>query len=120
MTPILTMYSNALGVWGAWFMVVRVYGVNSADYWYYSGVMVHWWDPAAGLVKSIFFGAAIGLIACWKGFNCEPGASGVGKAATTAFVASFLAIIAMNFVLADFLNEMYYLIFPTGVQSPFL
>jgi phospholipid/cholesterol/gamma-HCH transport system permease protein len=120
MTPVLTMYSNALGVWGAWFMVVRVYGVNAADYWYYSGVVVHWWDPIAGLVKSLFFGAAIGLIACWKGFNCEPGASGVGKAATTAFVAAFLAIIAINFVLADFLNELYYTFFPTGVQSPFL
>ena len=65
-------------------------------------------------------GAAIGLISCWKGFNCDPGASGVGKAATAAFVASFLAIIAINFILADFLNELYYLFFPTGVQSPFL
>lgn len=119
MTPILTIYSNALGVWGAWIMVVKVYGVNSADYWHYTGIVVHWWDPVAGLFKSLFFGAAIGLIACWKGFNCAPGASGVGKAATAAFVASFLAIIAINFILADFLNELYYLIFPTGVVSAF-
>ncbi len=120
MTPILTMYSNALGAWGAWVMVVKIYGVNNADYWYYTGVVVHWWDPLAGLVKALFFGAAIGLISCWKGFNCDPGASGVGKAATSAFVASFLAIIAINFVLADFLNELYYVFFPTGVKSPFL
>ena len=120
MTPILTMYSNALGAWGAWVMVVKIYGVNAADYWYYTGVVVHWWDPIAGLFKSLFFGAAIGLISCWKGFNCDPGASGVGKAATSAFVASFLAIIAINFVLADFLNELYYVFFPTGVKSPFL
>ena len=120
MTPMLTMYSNALGAWGAWIMVVKVYGVNAADYWYYTGIVVHWWDPVAGLAKSVFFGAAIGLISCWKGFNCDPGASGVGKAATAAFVASFLAIIAINFILADFLNELYYVFFPTGVQSPFL
>ena len=120
MTPMLTMYSNALGAWGAWIMVVKIYGVNAADYWYYTGIVVHWWDPIAGLVKSLFFGAAIGLISCWKGFNCDPGASGVGKAATAAFVASFLAIIAINFILADFLNELYYFFFPTGVRSPFL
>ena len=120
MTPVLTIYSNALGVWGAWFMVVKIYGVNSADYWYYTSTVVHWWDPIAGLFKSLFFGAAIGLIACWKGFNCDSGASGVGKAATAAFVASFLVIIAVNFVLADFLNELYYMIFPTGVRSAFV
>ncbi|MCH2161612.1 MAG: ABC transporter permease [Phycisphaerales bacterium] len=120
MTPVLTIYSNALGVWGAWIMVVKVYGVNSADYWYYTGIVVHWWDPIAGLFKSLFFGAAIGLIACWKGFNCDSGASGVGKAATAAFVASFLAIIAINFVLADFLNEIYSLLFPTGIRSAFV
>ena len=117
MTPILTMYSNALGVWGAWFILTTVFAVNSADYWYYTGLVVHWWNPMAGILKSFFFGAAIGLVSCWRGFTCGPGASGVGRAATSAFVTSFLAIIALNLVLANFLNELYYAIFPTGVRS---
>ncbi len=29
-----------------------------------------------GLVKSVFFGLGIGLISCYKGFNCGTGASG--------------------------------------------
>ncbi len=117
MTPVLTMYSNALGVWGAWAVLTGIFGVNSADYWYYTGLVVHWWDPFAGLVKSIFFGAAIGLVSCWRGFTCGAGASGVGRAATSAFVTSFIAIIVLNLVLARFLNEMYYVLFPTGVKS---
>ena len=117
MTPILTMYSNALGVWGAWAVLTTIFGVNSADYWYYTGLVVHWWDPFAGLVKSVFFGAAIGLVSCWRGFTCSAGASGVGRAATSAFVTSFIAIIVLNLVLASFLNEMYYVLFPTGVKS---
>ena len=117
MTPILTMYSNALGVWGAWVVLTGLFGVNSADYWYYTGLVVHWWDPFAGILKSIFFGAAIGLVSCWKGFTCGAGASGVGRAATSAFVTSFIAIIIINLVLARFLNELYYVIFPTGVKS---
>lgn len=117
MTPILTMYSNALGVWGAWIVLTGLFEVNSADYWYYTGLVVHWWNPAAGLAKSVFFGAAIGLVSCWKGFTCGAGASGVGRAATSAFVTSFLAIIVLNLVLARFLNELYYMIFPTGVTS---
>ena len=117
MTPILTMYSNALGVWGAWVVLTGLFGVNSADYWYYTGLVVHWWDPFAGILKSVFFGAAIGLVSCWKGFTCGAGASGVGRAATSAFVTSFIAIIIINLVLARFLNELYYVIFPTGVKS---
>ncbi len=117
MTPILTMYSNALGVWGAWLVLTGLFEVNSADYWYYTGLVVHWWDPFAGILKSVFFGAAIGLLSCWKGFTCGAGASGVGRAATSAFVTSFLAIIIINLVLAQFLNDLYYIIFPTGVKS---
>ena len=117
MTPILTMYSNAMGVWGAWAVLTGLFEVNSADYWYYTGLVVHWWDPFAGILKSVFFGAAIGLVACWRGFTCGAGASGVGRAATSAFVTSFLAIIVLNLVLAQFLNELYYVIFPTGVKS---
>ena len=117
MTPILTMYSNAMGVWGAWAVLVGLFEVNSADYWYYTGLVVHWWDPFAGILKSVFFGAAIGLVACWRGFTCGAGASGVGRAATSAFVTSFLAIIILNLVLAQFLNELYYVLFPTGVKS---
>lgn len=117
MTPILTMYSNAMGVWGAWAVLTGLFEVNSADYWYYTGLVVHWWDPFAGILKSVFFGAAIGLVACWRGFTCGAGASGVGRAATSAFVTSFLAIIILNLVLAQFLNELYYVLFPTGVKS---
>ena len=46
----------------------------------------------------MFFGAAIGLVSCWRGFTCAGGASGVGRAATSAFVTSFLAINVINLV----------------------
>jgi phospholipid/cholesterol/gamma-HCH transport system permease protein len=112
MTPILTIYSNMLGCLGAWFVTVRVFGVNSADYWYWSSQFVSWREPTGGLFKSIFFGAAIGLVACFKGFNCRPGAAGVGQAATASFVSSFMAIIMLNLVLAQFLNTFTRLVYP--------
>ncbi|HWQ29230.1 MAG TPA: ABC transporter permease, partial [Dehalococcoidia bacterium] len=67
---------------------------------------VNWFDLVNGLTKSLFFGAAIGLIACHKGFTCRPGAVGVGRATTESFVASFIAIIVMNLVLAKLLNDI--------------
>lgn len=106
MTPMLTIYSDLLGVWGGWLITVQFYGVSSYDYWDFTAYFVNWWEPTSGLIKSVFFGGVIGLIACYKGFTCRPGAAGVGRASTEAFVYSFLAIIALNLVLARLLNEI--------------
>lgn len=106
MTPILTVYSDLLGVWGGWLVTVKFYGVSAFEYWDFTASFVSWWEPVSGLIKCIFFGASIGLIACYKGFSCGSGASGVGRAATESFVASFLSIIAINLVLAKLLNSI--------------
>ncbi len=111
MTPILTIYSDLLGVWGGWFVTVRIYGVSSWDYWNFTQSFVGWWEPFSGVVKSVFFGASIGLIACYNGFHSRPGAAGVGRAATDAFVQSFLAIIVLNLLLAKVLNTLHMIIF---------
>lgn len=106
MTPLLTVYSNLLGVWGGWLITVQFFGVPSHDYWEFTEFFVNWWEPTSGLIKSVFFGGILALIACYKGFSCRQGASGVGRAATEAFVASFLAIIMINLVLARLLNTI--------------
>ena len=116
MTPILTIYSDMLGSWGAWVVVVRVFDVPSADYWFHTANFVTWWEPIGGLAKSVFFGACIGLAACYKGFFCQPGAAGVGRAATAAFVSSFIAIIIINLVLAQFLNSLRQLVDPANAS----
>ncbi|MCZ6834215.1 MAG: ABC transporter permease [Planctomycetota bacterium] len=117
MTPLLTIYSDLLGVWGGWFVTVKMYDVSPYDYWEFTSFWVNWWEPTSGLIKSVFFGGCIGLIACYKGFNCSEGASGVGRAATEAFVMSFLAIIAINLVLAGFLNTINHLFIETQIIS---
>ncbi len=111
MLPVLTIFSNLMGVAGGWYICVRGYGVNAADYWDFSARFVTNYDIISGLVKTAFFGLAIGLISCYKGFNCDSGAAGVGRAATQAFVTSFIVIIMMNFFLAKFLRDFYFLLF---------
>ncbi len=106
MIPILTVVSNLCGVWGAWLVTVKFYGVSGIRYWDFSASFIDWFDVTNGLVKSLFFGAAIALIACYKGFSCRPGAQGVGRATTEAFVASFVAIVMTNLVLAKLLNDI--------------
>jgi phospholipid/cholesterol/gamma-HCH transport system permease protein len=75
------------------------------------------WNLMEGVLKSVFFGASIALIGCYKGFTCGAGASGVGRACTESFVASFMAIIVLNFFFARLLQDWYVTIY--GVVSIF-
>jgi phospholipid/cholesterol/gamma-HCH transport system permease protein len=106
MIPPLTIVSNLCGVLGGWAVTTRYYTADATLYWKYTEIFVGWFDLVNGLIKSLFFGAAIGLIACYKGFNCKPGAEGVGRATTDSFVSTFLAIIALNLILAKILNDI--------------
>ena len=117
MTPVLTVYSDIVGSLGAWLVVTGYHGVTNADYWHYTAQFVSVWDPLAGVVKSVFFGLAIGLVSCYKGFHCAGGASGVGRASTESFVASFLAIIFINMILAQFLGELQRILDPASMKT---
>jgi len=115
--PILTIWSDLLGVLGGWFISTQTLGVASGPYWAHSSYSVDNWQLFEGVIKAAFFGAAIGLIACYKGFTCGSGASGVGRACTESFVASFLCIIALNLITAQLSKEMYVAIY--GLKSAF-
>ena len=68
---------------------------------------VELWDIMTGICKGLFFGAAIAVISCYKGFHCRQGAQGVGRACTEAFVGSFISILALNFVFAVVTKAIY-------------
>jgi phospholipid/cholesterol/gamma-HCH transport system permease protein len=117
LTPLLTCYADFLGVIGGYLISVQYYGVSAVLYWRNSAQSLENWDVFTGLFKSLLFGGAIAIIACYKGFNCRPGAEGVGRACTEAFVASFVCILAIDFFMAVFLKGFYEALW--GAQSVF-
>lgn len=106
LTPILTLYANMTGSLGGWFISVIQRGVDNGPYWDYTRMSVGNFDLFSGILKSFFFGAALGLISCYKGFYCRPGAEGVGRACTEAFVTSFMAILTLDYFLAEALQSL--------------
>jgi phospholipid/cholesterol/gamma-HCH transport system permease protein len=107
MVPVLTVFSDLMGIYGGYVVTVQGFGVSAGAYWERSREIIKAFDVTSGLFKSAFFGLAIGLISCYKGFTCKSGAEGVGRAATESFVTSFMAIIIINFVLAAFSKDFY-------------
>ena len=115
--PLLTILANSMGVLGGLFISTRVYHIDVHHYLAHSQGYVGLWDIGTGLIKPMFFGAAIALISCHRGFQSEGGSEGVGRAATQAFVRSFIAILIIDFVLAMFLNTLHERLWPrTGTK----
>ena len=104
--PILVVYADFMGILGGYAVSVFVYGLNGQEFWRNAELTVKTFDVFYGPIKSVFFGTVIGLVSCYKGFRCEAGAAGVGRACTQAFVANCMAIIAMDFFLGMFLNRI--------------
>jgi len=115
--PILTIYSDLLGIMGGWLVSVRGLGIANEPFWTNAAQGVETWQIMEGIIKSFFFGGAIGLISCYKGFTCGSGASGVGRACTESFVASFVAIIVLNFFFAQISKDWYLTLY--GAKSLF-
>jgi phospholipid/cholesterol/gamma-HCH transport system permease protein len=113
--PALTIMADFMGVVGALFYAVQLLGIDYHHYLENSQHFVGNFDLFAGVFKSMFFGAAIAVIACYRGFNCDPGAEGVGRAATTAFVYSFVMILLLDLLLGIALDGIYFTLWP---QAP--
>ncbi len=59
-----------------------------------------------GVVKTIFFGFAIGLIGCYQGLRTTGGTEGVGKATTTTVVMVSISILISDY----FLSKIFWLV----------
>lgn len=115
--PLLTIMADFMGVLGGALVSIKIMHVADYHYWYHSRITVSTWDISVGIFKSIFFGAAIALISCFRGFRAGAGAEGVGRAATEAFVFSFVAILVVDFFLGILLNSIYFMLWP-GATIP--
>lgn len=112
--PALTIMADFMGIVGGYFFSVIVFGIDHAQYLKNSRDFVGGFDFFTGIFKSVFFGAIIAIVSCYRGFHCQAGAEGVGRAATAAFVQSFVMILAVDIVLNMFLDGIYYTFWPTS------
>jgi phospholipid/cholesterol/gamma-HCH transport system permease protein len=112
LTPVLIIYADLLGVMGGAFVSFFQLGINARAYWGFSANGVELWDVTVGVIKGFFFGGAIAVISCYKGFTCKEGARGVGEACTEAFVASFISILALNYALGVIFKAIYNTFWP--------
>ncbi len=106
MMPFLAMFANVLGILGGMFVSATMLSIPAAGYWVETQNRVGSMDVFSGLIKSVFFGLAIGLAGCLCGMTCDKSTAGVGKATTTAVVSGILLIVIRDSVFALVFNVL--------------
>lgn len=99
MLPLLTVYSDVLGILGGYLVGVFKLNLGSALYVNLTFDTLAIKDIAAGLIKSFVFAIIICIVSCYEGLSSGGGAEGVGKATTASVVTSFVLIITSNCLL---------------------
>jgi phospholipid/cholesterol/gamma-HCH transport system permease protein len=115
--PALTIMADFMGVLGGYVYSHAILGIDYHHYWANSRAYIDSLDFFMGIFKSFFFGAAIALVSCHHGFHCDHGAQGVGRAATNAFVHSFVLILVLDLFLGIGLNNVQDYLRPEGPRS---
>ena len=104
--PLLTAEAMFFGIFSGYLVGVHMLGIDQAyflnDMYKFTSAK----DVMSGLIKSVFFAIFIALIACYKGFNADEGAEGVGRATTQAVVVSSLTVLIANFFIAVLFNAI--------------
>lgn len=99
MLPVLTIYANALALFGG-FVAMRVEENISLKLYFDSALrFLNFPTVVPALAKTAIFGFIIGTIACYLGYNTSGGTYGVGRSAMIAVVVSSLLIIIVDVVL---------------------
>lgn len=114
--PALTIMADFMGIVGGYFYSVVMLEIDHYQYLNNSRQFVGGWDFFMGIFKSFFFGGTIAIVSCYRGFHCQAGAEGVGRAATAAFVFSFVLILGIDLMLNIFLDAVYTAIWPQGAK----
>lgn len=64
-------------------------------------------DVLPATVKTVFFGFAIGLVGCYKGYYCKKGTAGVGEASNSAVVYASMLLFIIDFI-AVFVSDIFF------------
>ena len=96
MMPMLTLYSDIIGILGGYVIGVYKLGISHAMYMKNTWQPLKYKDIYTGLIKSFFFAIIICIVACYEGMTAKGGAEGVGRSTTSSVVVSFILIIASD------------------------
>lgn len=98
MIPLLVLYADALGLLGSW-VGANIKGDVTLSLFFAQAFSSIWFiDLIPAVIKTFFFGAVIGVVGCYKGYNAGRGTESVGIAANSAVVLASLLVLIVDMI----------------------
>jgi phospholipid/cholesterol/gamma-HCH transport system permease protein len=96
MLPVLVMLGDAISLYGSW-LGVNINTTTSFNlFWTQVIDNLAFSDVLPAFIKSYFFGFAVGIVGCYKGYYSNKGTKGVGRSANSAVVISSIMIFIID------------------------
>ena len=101
MLPVLVLLGDGISLFGAW-IGVNIRSVTSFDLFFRQVVdNFSFGDVIPAFIKTFFFGFAVGVIGCYKGYTSSKGTEGVGRAANSAVVLASILIFIIDLIVVQ-------------------
>lgn len=105
MMPVLTVYTNLLGILGGGIVGTTQLDVAFHAYLDNATQYAANKDLYVGLLKALVFGIIIATVACYHGLTTKDGAVGVGRATRRTVIVSFLLVLIVGYMI----TRMFYI-----------
>lgn len=98
MLPLLVLVSDAISLYGSWVGVNLTGKTSFRLFWtqVFDALSIN--DIIPALIKTFFFGGAIGLIGCFYGYHSQRGTEGVGRSANVSVVVASILIFFIDLI----------------------
>jgi phospholipid/cholesterol/gamma-HCH transport system permease protein len=106
MMPLLYLYGSVVGILGGFAVAITMLHISPETFITQTRAAVTVGEVAFGLIKSIAFGALIGIVGCRIGLKAGRSTTDVGNAATSAVVVSIVGVIALDAIFAVCANAL--------------
>lgn len=107
MVPILVVLSDIISLSGSALVEYLKGGVSFELYFSKVFEYLQFGDLLPSIIKSFFFGFAIGIIGCYKGYTSTRGTEGVGRTANEAVVIASMLVFILDFI-AVLVSDIFY------------
>ncbi|TFF40271.1 MlaE family ABC transporter permease [Mucilaginibacter psychrotolerans] len=108
MVPILALMGDVIGLFGGYLALNFTDDLSFALYFRKCIASLEFIDLLPAIVKTIFFGFAIGFVGCYKGFHSNKGTESVGLAANSAVVTASLWIFVIDAIAVQITSILFY------------
>lgn len=98
MLPVLVVLSDAISLYGSYLGINNFENVSFTLFYKQIIDNLEYIDVVPAIIKTFFFGFAVGIIGCYKGFYSSKGTEGVGRSANSSVVVSSVMIFVLDLI----------------------